>query len=112
MRMGRRRGPPIEDPAHVAGGEPVAPAVDEQGGAGLASAYKVASGACDPGVDRIGRGFPERRPALLGPLAPHDNGSTGEVDIVDIEPAQLRDAQPAAVEQLENSVVAAVGRVV
>ena len=48
----------------------------------------------------------ERHLALLGALAPHDRRAPAEIEVVDVEAAQLADPQAAAVQQLEHGVVA------
>ena len=49
-----------------------------------------------------------RHPPLLAALAQHGHRPPAQVDVAPVEPAQLRDAQPGRVEELEHREVAAV----
>jgi hypothetical protein len=48
--------------------------------------------------------------ALLGALPGHGDHSAGQVDVVHVQPAQLRHPQPTPVQQLQHGVVAAIDR--
>ena len=54
---------------------------------------------------RTDRRLRQRDPSLLAPLAPDDDSPGLEVDRRDVEPAQLADSQPRAVQHLEDGVV-------
>ena len=51
------------------------------------------------------RRFPEREPPDLGTLAEHRDGGAATVDVGDVEPAALADAEARAVQELEDRTV-------
>ena len=108
VRVRRRRRPPIDDAANVARGQSASALVAEQRrvrrAIGLLGQHLPTQR--EPALQRGGRRLRQRYAALLRSLAPDDDGTTGEVDRVAVEPAELADPEAGAVEQLEHRIVA------
>ena len=109
--VGRRAGAAVEDAPDIARGEAVTTPVEEHRvGRGLAGDESDSRPSASQPPDGLDRRLAERDAALLAALAPHPDGGRVEVEVVEVEPAQLADPQTAAVEQLEHGVVAALER--
>src|SRR5436305_3811901 len=91
----------------AAGGARVesAPASTEQrrGPAGRPDPRGPALG--EPSSDRTHRRYPDRDDPFLAAFAEHAKGVAGQINIVDVEPAQFAHPQRAGVQQLENRLV-------
>jgi hypothetical protein len=99
-----RQGESGQDSPNVPRRAPVASGVREHG---LTRRH-----APEVGRKRFGGGLAEREPPHLRTFAEHRDGAPPEVDVAPIEPADLADPEPAAVEELEDRPVALVLRLV
>jgi len=96
--MRRRERAAVEDPARVARREPLAARVAEHRVVGRLDR--------EQGAERVGGGGRDRHLPLLTPLAPDGHRAAPEIDVAGAEPADLADPEPAAVQELEEGVVA------
>ena len=102
--VGRALATTVEDPAHVARRQPNAPLVAEQRRARFRRRPRRRE--CEPGTQRIDGRSAERDPTLLAALAPHGDRAAGQIECIEVETAELADANTAAVQHLQHGIVA------
>ena len=103
VRVRRRRGSAVDDPADVPWAQASPPFVAEQ--CGIVRLDDVGSHP-SPRPQRGDQQAPTAGPVAGPRLSPHDHGALVEVDRRGVEAAQLADSQPRAVQDLQHRVVA------
>ena len=98
------RGQPAQDQEGARAGQRPALRVQEELGA--VAAVEVGAAAREVAAQRLDRWPPDRDDALLAALADDAHEPVVEVDAALLEPDRLGDAQPRAVEQLDERAVA------
>src|SRR5512138_146342 len=100
--------PTLQEPRHRARRESSAAGIDEHGLASIGVRRLPAPFPAERQVrrERLPGALPERRDALLVPLADDAQEPRREVDVLEVESGRLRHAQPRRVEQLEERAVA------
>src|SRR3546814_9079032 len=104
--MRGRRGPAVEHAPGVARREAQPAAVEEQRLGRRPVGEQVAAAPLDPSSQGVDRRLAEGHGTLLAALAPDRGATPAEVEVADVERAELTDPQAAPVEHLENGVVA------
>ncbi|MEY2582589.1 MAG: hypothetical protein QOE09_2438 [Ilumatobacteraceae bacterium] len=103
--MGRPLAAAVDDAPNVARGQTHTALVAEQRRPGLGGDHITTSPQPDQqSVD--GRGA-ERHPSLFATFAPHGDRTSGKIQGIDVEAAQLTDAYTTAVQNLEHRIIAA-----
>jgi hypothetical protein len=106
MRVGGHRGPAIDHPSHVSWAQARSRAVEEDSIRRTSRSSHDPPAVSQPSLERICAQIVHRNPSFTPPLAPNRDGATPKVQVALVETAKLGDSQAAAVEQLQNRVVA------
>src|SRR5437016_9017424 len=96
----------VEDAPHVAWREPATSAVEERGVGRGPLAEEVCPAIGQPCPHRLDRRFAHRDPPLLVALAPHRHPPGSQLEVGWTQTTELGDPEAAAVEELDDCVVA------
>ena len=110
MWMARDRRAPVEYPSHVARAEPRASSVQQHRSRRRLRAGEHWPPPLEVRRERLDARAAHGQPPSLRALAPDAHRGDVELEVADVESAAFGDAQPRAVEQLEDCVVPQVAR--